>query len=454
MTSEDVSRSGSAGTVESAAASRLLQEVERQAVIRSGLIRSALAVVLLVVTWAIVGDLPAGDVVTLQQVRAWRFMIAAFGLTGLAIVLLARAGIATRGLPYLTVALDAVLVLGNLAFTQVTTDAPGNVTFVFPAVWLVPIALAANAIYFRPGLQAFATLIYVAGILGISSWAGYLPAGAMDAALVRLDVALSGPPNVLRILLLLSGGLLLVLAASHGRRILERAVRETTLRLNLTRYLPGELAPVLSDDALAELRAGKRLRIALLFVDIRESSVRAAGMDPTALARFISAFRARVGRAAAQHGGIIDKFIGDGALIVFGVPRPGETEAARALACAATLVDLIGRWNVKRGFEPRVDVGIGLHCGEVFCGVVGEEERLEFTVLGDAVNIAARLESATKRLGGPILASREIVEAAGLDMAGWRHVSSDPLPGMVSAISILAPSHPTRGPLAAEGKPA
>ena len=119
-------------------------------------------------------------------------------------------------------------------------------------------------------------------------------------------------------------------------------------------------------------------------------------MDPTRLAVFIASFRRRVIQAAALHGGMIDKFAGDGALVLFGVPEAKPDDAARALACGRTLLDLVERWNAKRNFDPPLRIGIGVHTGEMFCGVVGDEDRLEFTVLGETVNTAARIEQATK----------------------------------------------------------
>ncbi|MFL4998111.1 MAG: adenylate/guanylate cyclase domain-containing protein, partial [Microvirga sp.] len=174
------------------------------------------------------------------------------------------------------------------------------------------------------------------------------------------------------------------------------------------------------------------------FVDIRDSSALAEGMDPGRLAVFVSAFRRRVMRAAAAHGGVVDKFLGDGALILFGVPAESATDAERALACARMLLDLVERWNSKRRFDPPVRVGIGAHIGEVFCGVVGDESRLEFTVLGESVNITARIEQSTKEVDEPFLASLEIVEAAG-ERERWAEVAHEPLRGMTRAVHLMAP---------------
>ena len=417
----------------------LLADVQRRAQQQAGLVRLALGVVLYGVIVLSALGLPPEATAVQRQVEAGKVFVIVFAALGLLVYLLARPNIGTVVLPYVTVVCDAALILGNLAYNHFTTGVPGNMTFLFPVIWVVPIALAANAIYFRPGLQILATAIYLVGIPLIALIAGEVDEAGRAVAIIPLLTSLGWEPNAVRLSMLVAAGLVLILAAFQGRRLIERAVQETALRLNLIRYLPGELAPVLSDDSFAELRAGRRLPIALLFVDIRGSTAMAAAMDPTALARFVTAFRRRVARAAAQHGGVIDKFVGDGALVVFGVPRPDASDAARALACARTLVALIERWNAKRGFDPPVAIGVGVHCGEVFCGVVGDENRLEFTVLGDPVNVASRLEAATKTLGGPILASSDVVAAAGEDGTRWREVSREPLRGVGREIAIMAP---------------
>ena len=84
-------------------------------------------------------------------------------------------------------------------------------------------------------------------------------------------------------------------------------------------------------------------------------------MDPARLSVFISSFRRRVVQAARAHGGIVDKFMGDGALLIFGMPEPKPDDAKRAILCAREIIRLIDRWNAKRRVDPPVRIGIGLH---------------------------------------------------------------------------------------------
>jgi len=432
------------------ATQQLLAEAEVAAERRAGLVRVLVAVFLFLAVVIATDDVAVSDPLIDRQITSAKVTLTLFGIVGAVGYWLAARRIRTRVLPVATATADAVLILGNLAYNLLASGVSGSFYSAFPVTWVIPITIVASAIHYRPRLQAYVAVIYVVGLAAIAIAAGTLGFEERRAALGSLYLLFGPPPNAIRILMLLATAVILILVARQGRTLLERAVRETTLRTNLTRYLPRELAPLLSEEALAGLRSGQRLRAALLFVDIRGSSALAEAMDPARLAVFISSFRRRVMRAAQHHGGGVDKFIGDGALVLFGVPAGTERDAARALACGRTLFRLVERWNAKRGFDPPVRIGVGVHVGEVFCGVVGTEERLEFTVLGEPVNIAARIEQATKAVGADFLASREAIEAAG-ETDAWREVSREPLRGVSREIVLMAPPSP---PHASESLPA
>jgi adenylate cyclase len=124
-------------------------------------------------------------------------------------------------------------------------------------------------------------------------------------------------------------------------------------------------------------------------------------------------FLGRLARIAFQHGGTVDKYIGDAIMVHFGTPRPKPDDPARALACAAAMIAEIARWNAERGArgEAAVSVGIGLHYGDVLVGNIGDTRRLEYTVLGDTVNVASRLERLTREAGSPLVVSEALVLA-------------------------------------------
>jgi len=417
---------------------RLIREADAGALQRAGLVRMVVAGLLLLTIVVVSGGIELTNPMAVRQIWIAELTLTLFGALGWFGAWLASKRIAVGRLPMITAVLDALLILGNLAYSHWGLGIPGNLFAAFPAAWVVPITIAAAAIHYQPRLQAFVALIYVAGLSLLAYGGGPLSPAERQRDLSEISALFSEQANLVRIAMVFSLALILILVARQSRVLLERAVRETTLRLNLTRYLPRELAPVLTEEAFASLRRGRRTRITVLFVDMRASTSFGETMEPAQLAVFVTSFRRRVLRAASRHGGVIDKFTGDGALILFGVPGARDNDAGRALACGRTLLQLIQRWNAKRHFDPPVRIGIGIHTGDVFCGVVGDESRLEFTVVGETVNIASRIEQATKNVGCEMLASWETVQEAGEESL-WREVAHEPLPGVTRHVVLMKP---------------
>jgi adenylate cyclase len=368
--------------------------------------------------------------------NAW---IASFGFLtiGAASIALAVPQRWHHGLAYLFMVLDVGLVL-VVAFLAVgERGLPGNALPSAPIVWAAPLVLAVGALRYDIKVQLCAIALLVLGFIGI--------AVALDHRLILDGAAaqapawhrlFSMPVNVMRLALILLAGAATAFGIVRSQRLLSSAVKDAVGRASLSRFLPAEIAPRLAAGD-ADLRRGRRQQAVIVFVDIRDSTGMAEGMDPERLSLFFTAFRTRILGSVRKHRGFVDKFIGDGALILFGVPDEGSDDPARALAFAHDLVRIVEAWNATRELPQAVRIGIGIHVGEVFCGIVGDEERMEFTVLGDAVNVASRLEQATKRYGEVILASGAAVEGSS-DPAAWREIGREPLAGRKEPIAIFA----------------
>ena len=157
---------------------------------------------------------------------------------------------------------------------------------------------------------------------------------------------------------------------------------------------------------------GEERTVAALFVDVSGSTALARELGPEEMVGLLNRFFAVVVEAISAEGGLVNKFQGDAALCVFGAPTEHEDAAGAALRSARAI-----RAAVAGAGE--VDVGIGVAFGPVVAGQVGAPSRLEYTVIGDAVNEAARLTELAKALPGRVLASAETVQAAGAERSHW-----------------------------------
>jgi adenylate cyclase len=124
-------------------------------------------------------------------------------------------------------------------------------------------------------------------------------------------------------------------------------------------------------------------------------------------------------REVFRHGGTLDKYLGDGLMATFGTPFAGDSDAGNALRCAQAMIDSIGELNLDRASrsEPPIRLSIGLHYGQVVLGDIGLN-RLEFAVIGTAVNAASRLEALTREYGCAMVASDELVQRARAEAGG------------------------------------
>ncbi|MCA6585811.1 MAG: adenylate/guanylate cyclase domain-containing protein [Pseudanabaena sp. M090S1SP1A06QC] len=181
-----------------------------------------------------------------------------------------------------------------------------------------------------------------------------------------------------------------------------------------SRHVSKELVDIIwsnRDKFMEEGRiTGQEVYVTVLFTDMRNFSTTAEAQAPGETLNWLNSYLGTIANEVLAHGGMVDKYIGDAVMAVFGVPIPhiNETERTRdaqlaveaALAIARKLAEMNDIW-VAQGLPP-VTTGIGINSGNVIAGSLGSSERLEYSVLGDAVNIAARLESFNKEVdGGP-----------------------------------------------------
>ncbi len=193
--------------------------------------------------------------------------------------------------------------------------------------------------------------------------------------------------------------LLLALALTRARRLLVRATAERTAAQDLSRFLAPEVADRIRRSELRIAAGHGELRdAAILVTDLRDFTRLSMTLMPGAVVKLLQEYQGRICPAIQRAGGSIDKFLGDGILSSFGAARPGDTWAADALRAADAVMAAADAWHAQRIAEglPPVRIGMALAAGRVVFGAVGDGDRLEYTVIGDAVNLAAKLEKHTK----------------------------------------------------------
>ncbi len=190
------------------------------------------------------------------------------------------------------------------------------------------------------------------------------------------------------------------------RREAERA------RNNLSRYFSPNVVDLLAaqDEPLGAVR---RETVGILFADIVGFTQMAEAMPPETVLALLREFHARMTAQIFACGGTVDKYIGDAIVAVFGVPTASSDDAANALACAEKMLEALESWNDdrERASADRVAMGIGINYGPAVLGDVGSEYSMSFTVIGDTVNTAARLQTLTRTLGTALVVGDPLVSA-------------------------------------------
>lgn len=403
---------------------RILFEAEAQAEWVIGLLRlviSASLFAVLVVTLAIYGR-PTSEVVDRQLAYAVLTM-GSYLVLGVVFVVVIRAGRFRRWMVWLSALIDCVFVLLGTWLSLSNVGLSGQYISAFPTIWLIPVVLACGALRFNPALLAMMAVVLVSGYLVVLNIPFLLPE---DVALAQLDFFFGWPPNLVRMVMIALAACVLVLASLRLRTLLHRSIEEAQARGRLTRFLPEQLETRFAQTDVADMRGGAVAPVAVAFVDIRGFTEMTADMDPEEVSHLLTGFRSCILRVAEAQGGLVDKFIGDGAMIAF--------EDADGQAAARALGFVTGAADAVRDWRGDVSLGIGAHYGTAFIGIVGDAGRLEFTVLGDMVNVAARLETATKGRDVTILVSDALFWSAGADHADWTSFKALNLPGRIQSV--------------------
>jgi adenylate cyclase len=221
--------------------------------------------------------------------------------------------------------------------------------------------------------------------------------------------------NAPRSLVILVCGILAGTVGHQLRRQFAASIHAATARDRVTSLFGQHVSPQVVERLLLEgAGTDSEIRqVAVMFVDFRSFTAGARSRSPQDVVDRLDGAFAVLVEILDRHGGIVNKFLGDGFLALFGAPFEAEDPAHRAVAAAREMLVAMGRINRDSSWPLRI--GIGIHFGEVVAGNIGSPRRKEYTVIGDTVNFASRLEALNKEFGSQLLISTSVREALGED---------------------------------------
>ncbi|MGY3290714.1 adenylate cyclase [Bradyrhizobium sp. LM3.2] len=254
----------------------------------------------------------------------------------------------------------------------------------------------------------------------LSTFTGFVAAAELLAVALIYDRASGvGEPqtyfHAVRSTIILVCGVLAGAVGAQLRRQFAASIAAATARDRVTNLFGQHVSPQVVERLMAAgTRAGGDLRrVAVMFVDFRGFTAGAQTRTPQEVVDRLDGAFAVLVDILDREGGIVNKFLGDGFLALFGAPLEASDAVHRAVAAGREMLTAMGRINAETSWPLRI--GIGIHFGEVVAGNIGSPRRKEYTVIGDTVNFASRLEALNKEFGSQLLISAAVREALGED---------------------------------------
>lgn len=302
----------------------------------------------------------------------------------------------------LSVLVDVAVLMVTIWSFHLQYGEPAAIYLKAPTLMYVFILIALRALRFEPryvlltgGSAAIGWLI----LLGYALWAtpGVVRTHSFAAYAMSYDILLGAEFD--KIVSILMVTLVLALALHRAQALLGRAVREQQAAAGLARFFAPEIAGRITHAEMDLAPGEAELRdAAILFIDLRGFTRTAEQLPPAEVMRLLADYQGRMVGAVRAAGGSVDKYLGDGILASFGATRASPAAAADGMRALEAVISAAAAWGSERAAagRPPLAIGAALAAGPVMFGTVGDAERLEYTVIGEPVNLAAKLEKHCK----------------------------------------------------------
>lgn len=397
-------------------ASRLIAESDAQSEALIGGVRMFVAGVLFVTVVALLMRLPL-NVFLLRQTELQAAVVVTllYFLLGLTSFLLVRWGHYKPIYGLAFALLEVALVLANIFFDVRDFETSSLFALASPLILMVTLVLVLQVLRYRLVVHVVASILLLSGILVLLMFDMRVGQPATPRVLAELQQMYSLPPNLVRVLMLCVLATIVGLAIWRSRRMMETIAQELEAAHNRNRFLPRELTSRLDDAELAKLREGQEREVVVMFVDLRGYTALSQTISTSETAALLTRYRQLVSGCITENGGIVDKFIGDGVMCFFGLECSPQRAAEQGADSALAVHRLMNEWNEQRKLasEPLLSIAVALAAGPVLVAALGDDTRLEFTVIGPAVNKASRIEGFAKETG-----QRTVLDARVFDLLG------------------------------------
>ena len=367
------------------------------------------------------------------------WVLGAYLLFTLVRVILAHRRALPAWLLYVSVVLDMLLLLALIWSIHVKYEQPASFYLKVPTLLYVFIFIALRALRFE------ARYVLLAGVVAAAGWllmVFYAVRVEPDDTMITRDyveymtsnsVLLGAEFDKVISILIVTG--ILAVAITRARGLLVQSAVESTAAAELSRFVPSEVAAqVKASETPVEAGAGEVRETTIFFSDLEGFTTLSEGMSPVDLISTLNEYFAAVTEPIVRHGGAINQYQGDAILATFNLPAAQEEHAASAVRAAIEIQHILASHTFGSGL--RLVSRVGINTGVVVGGLVGAQDRLGYTVHGDDVNLAARLEALNKEHGTRIIVSERTRELAGPDRFAFEALGTVAVRGRIQPVTI------------------